>query len=88
MKRISENGDFLGLNNDSENSSDPESDVESGMLVGTRNSENRKVDIFNNFHEDVIFEENLLDGLSSWLDKLFEGTTTRYHINYWPEHMK
>ncbi|GAB0090549.1 DnaJ homolog subfamily C member 16 [Sergentomyia squamirostris] len=33
----------------------------------------------------VLFEENLLDGLSNWLDRLFEGTTHRYYINYWPD---
>ncbi|XP_053963544.1 dnaJ homolog subfamily C member 16 isoform X1 [Anastrepha ludens] len=33
----------------------------------------------------IILEENLLDGLSNWLDRLFEGSTHRYHINYWPD---
>ena len=32
-----------------------------------------------------IFEDQLLDGLQMWLDRLFEGSTYRYHINYWPE---
>ena len=32
-----------------------------------------------------IFEDQLLDGLQAWLDRLFEGSTYRYHINYWPE---
>ena len=32
-----------------------------------------------------IFEDQLLDGLPMWLDRLFEGSTYRYHINYWPE---
>ena len=32
-----------------------------------------------------IFEDQLLDGLQLWLDRLFEGSTYRYHINYWPE---
>ncbi|XP_067616103.1 dnaJ homolog subfamily C member 16 isoform X1 [Eurosta solidaginis] len=32
-----------------------------------------------------LLEENLLDGLSNWLDRLFEGSTHRYYINYWPE---
>nr|SVE75054.1 EOG090X049L [Daphnia dolichocephala] len=26
-----------------------------------------------------------LEGLPNWLDRLFEGTTQRYNINYWPE---
>ncbi|KAH9634817.1 hypothetical protein HF086_012231 [Spodoptera exigua] len=29
--------------------------------------------------------ENLLDGLENWLDRLFEGSTHRYYINYWPD---
>nr|CAH0101702.1 unnamed protein product [Daphnia galeata] len=29
--------------------------------------------------------EFALDGLSNWLDRLFEGTTQRYSINYWPD---
>ncbi|XP_030379911.1 dnaJ homolog subfamily C member 16 isoform X2 [Scaptodrosophila lebanonensis] len=33
----------------------------------------------------VLMEDNLLDGLSNWLDRLFEGTTHRYYINYWPD---
>lgn len=33
----------------------------------------------------ILLEENLLEGLSNWLDRLFEGTTHRYYINYWPE---
>ncbi|XP_022905237.1 dnaJ homolog subfamily C member 16 [Onthophagus taurus] len=35
--------------------------------------------------EDVLLEGDLLDGLPIWLDKLFEGTTQRFRINYWPE---
>ncbi|KAL5287390.1 dnajc16 family protein [Megaselia abdita] len=30
-------------------------------------------------------EENLLMGLSNWLDRLFEGMTDRYYVNYWPD---
>lgn len=33
----------------------------------------------------MLLEENLLDGLSNWLDRLFEGSTHRYYINYWPD---
>lgn len=35
--------------------------------------------------DEVLLQGNLLDGLSNWLDRLFEGTTHRYHINYWPD---
>lgn len=37
---------------------------------------------------NIVFEEHLLDGLPNWLDRLFDGTTQKYHIQYWPEHMK
>lgn len=30
-------------------------------------------------------ENKLLDGLPLWLDRLFEGSTQRYYIGYWPE---
>ncbi|XP_052750652.1 dnaJ homolog subfamily C member 16 [Galleria mellonella] len=33
----------------------------------------------------VLLQENLLDGLENWLDRLFEGSTHRYYINYWPD---
>lgn len=33
----------------------------------------------------ILLEENLLDGLSNWLDRLFEGSTHRYFINFWPD---
>lgn len=35
--------------------------------------------------EKILLEENLLDGLSNWLDRLFEGSTHRYFVNYWPD---
>ena len=36
-------------------------------------------------YSNVIFQGNLLDRLPNWLDRLFEGTTHRYYINYWPD---
>lgn len=36
-------------------------------------------------YDDVIYVENLLDGLPNWLDRLFEGMTHRYYLNYWPD---
>ena len=33
----------------------------------------------------ILLEENLLNGLSNWLDRLFEGSTHRYFVNYWPD---
>lgn len=35
--------------------------------------------------EEILLQGSLLDGLSNWLDRLFEGTTQRYYVNYWPE---
>lgn len=35
-------------------------------------------------HSDL-FTGDLLDGLENWLDRLFEGSTHRYYINYWPD---
>lgn len=34
---------------------------------------------------NVVFQGDLLDRLPNWLDRLFEGTTHRYYINYWPD---
>ena len=34
---------------------------------------------------EPITTEELLDGLPLWLDRLFEGSTQRYYISYWPE---
>ena len=73
------NGQFLGLD-DSDLSSEQESDVESGMLVATKPRVRRNGAYLNALHEEIIFEENLLDGLPTWLERLFEGSTIRYHI--------
>jgi len=64
---------------DDDDSNDSGSDIEAGILI------HRKTGTID---DEIIFEEHLLDGLSNWLDRLFEGTTQRYHIQYWPEHMK
>lgn len=40
------------------------------------------------YEPQIISEDNLLDGLSNWLDRLFEGTTQRYYVNYWPDFCK
>lgn len=69
---------------DHSDNSELDSDVESGMLVDSNHRANQIHEIY----DDVLFEKHLLDGLPNWLDRLFEGTTTRYYINYWPEHMK
>lgn len=59
--------------------SDPEAGAFLGMESETDNSECSESE------PSILLEENLLDGLSNWLDRLFEGTTHRYYINYWPD---
>nr|XP_043066068.1 dnaJ homolog subfamily C member 16 isoform X2 [Drosophila bipectinata] len=34
---------------------------------------------------NVVLEDNLLKGFDKWLDRLFDGTTHKYYINYWPD---
>lgn len=36
-------------------------------------------------HTQQFSTDFALEGLSNWLDRLFEGTTQRYNINYWPD---
>lgn len=62
---------FLGL--DSETSDGSSSDDD--MSKRHNNNDRRK----------VLLEENLLDGLPNWLERLFEGTTHRYQVGYWPD---
>ncbi|XP_021948075.1 dnaJ homolog subfamily C member 16 [Folsomia candida] len=69
------NGAFLGF--DSENSSDEQSDVERGGGLNNDTSDTPEA--------GILFTNHLLDNLSNWLDRLFEGSTHRYHINYWPD---
>ncbi|BES96863.1 DnaJ domain [Nesidiocoris tenuis] len=62
-------GAFMGF--DDNTSESDLSDVEQGKP-------NDKMD-------DVIYLDQLLDGLPMWLDRLFEGSTHRYYLNYWPD---
>ncbi|XP_969135.2 dnaJ homolog subfamily C member 16 isoform X1 [Tribolium castaneum] len=55
-----------------------EKDCESGTFIGFDSDSSES-------EEELLLQENLLDGLPNWLDRLFEGTTQRYHINYWPD---
>lgn len=54
-----------------EDSSDSEPDLEAGAQTDAN-------------APSVIPVDNLLDGLPNWLDRLFEGTTQRYYIQFWP----
>ena len=72
-------GSAMGFddNSDSEQELDPEQNVRKrNVQEGNehRTGENPKS-----------VQEHLLDGLPLWLDRLFEGSTQRYYINYWPE---
>ena len=82
-------GAFMGFDSDEleDSGSDCERDVErqpvniaTGDLTGA--GRNPLLDSPDHL---PIFEDQLLDGLQMWLDRLFEGSTYRYHINYWPE---
>lgn len=60
------------------------SDPEAGAFLGMDSSDSETST--SDFSEPkILLEENLLDGLPNWLDRLFEGTTHRYYINYWPD---
>lgn len=54
-------------------------DCESGAFIGFDSDSSDDDD------DEVLLQGNLLDGLPNWLDRLFEGSTQRYHINYWPD---
>lgn len=58
-------------------------DPEAGSFLSTHSDSDSSVSTESEPH--ILLEENLLDGLSNWLDRLFEGTTHRYYINYWPD---
>ncbi|CAG9862646.1 unnamed protein product [Phyllotreta striolata] len=55
-----------------------EVDCESGAFIGFDSDSSESDD-------GVQFQGALLNGFSNWLDRLFEGTTQRFRINYWPE---
>ncbi|XP_076663980.1 dnaJ homolog subfamily C member 16 l(3)80Fg isoform X2 [Andrena cerasifolii] len=59
-------------------------DAEAGAFIGfdSSNESDLSEDETGN---NVLYQDNLLDGLPMWLDRLFEGLTHRYYVNYWPE---
>ncbi|XP_012282592.1 dnaJ homolog subfamily C member 16 [Orussus abietinus] len=59
-------------------------DAEAGAFIGFDSSSDSELSQ-DEGENDVLYHENLLDGLSMWLDRLFEGSTHRYYINYWPD---
>lgn len=72
-------GDFMGF---SDNDSESDSDVEAGDARKDSVASDKPL---LNYYSNILFEDQLLEDLSNWLDRLFEGTTHRYHINYWPD---
>ncbi|KAG5319378.1 DJC16 protein, partial [Pseudoatta argentina] len=55
-------------------------DPETGAFIGFDSSNESDQDEGGN-----MLYQDLLDGLPMWLERLFEGLTQRYYINYWPE---
>jgi len=68
-------GAFMGFDSEDE-ISDNETDVERATAPAP---------VLDSPDHLPIFEDQLLDGLQNWMDRLFEGSTYRYHVNYWPE---
>jgi DnaJ family protein C protein 16 len=60
-------------------------DLETGAFLGFEGESDDSSDHNDVNDSKILLEENLLDGLSNWLDRLFEGSTHRYFINYWPD---
>ncbi|XP_014615687.1 PREDICTED: dnaJ homolog subfamily C member 16 isoform X1 [Polistes canadensis] len=60
-------------------------DAEAGAFIGFDSSNESDMSQDEASGDTVLYQENLLDGLPMWLDRLFEGLTHRYYINYWPE---
>lgn len=67
--------------------SSSQTDPEAGAFLGMNDESEDSDDYTGSGDMDakILLEENLLDGLSNWLDRLFEGSTHRYYINYWPD---
>lgn len=68
-------------NNSDDFSESETSDIESGNLL------NEKQNPFYS-RKTVLIDDLLLDGLTDWLDKLFNSKTHKYFINYWPNQIK
>lgn len=49
----------------------------------------RRADIKDRSSRDEVYTVgNLLERLPDWLDRMFEGQTKRYYLDFWPEEMK
>nr|SVE73486.1 EOG090X049L [Daphnia atkinsoni] len=70
-------GSFMGFDTSVEDSEN--SDVERGDTLKSSDK------VFPRFPAKRFPIEVALEGLTNWLDRLFEGTAQRYNINYWPD---
>ncbi|XP_015511328.2 dnaJ homolog subfamily C member 16 [Neodiprion lecontei] len=59
-------------------------DAEAGAFIGFDSSSDSDAS-YEEARNDVLYQDKLLDGLPMWLDRLFEGSTHRYYLNYWPD---
>ncbi|XP_063974734.1 dnaJ homolog subfamily C member 16 [Diachasmimorpha longicaudata] len=59
-------------------------DAEAGAFIGFDSSSDSDMSQ-DELDNSVLYQDRLLDGLPNWLDRLFEGSTQRYYINYWPD---
>lgn len=82
-----EAGAFIGFDssNESDLSQDEVYDRECFWFLAIVNIDNSFAYICFLQGGNILYQDNLLDGLPMWLDRLFEGLTHRYYINYWPE---
>lgn len=79
-------GAFMGLDSEIDSELDDENDVEGQReSLAAARFRSTTVPLLDSPDHLPIFEDQLLDGLQTWMDRLFEGSTYRYHINYWPE---
>ncbi|KAF7992695.1 hypothetical protein HCN44_005039 [Aphidius gifuensis] len=60
-------------------------DAEAGAFIGFDSCSDSEISQEEEVYDDVLYQDKLLDGLPNWLDRLFEGLTQRYYINYWPD---
>lgn len=80
---LSATGGFMGFESSAEDSDQSDVDLEKGDPAKPLDKK-PLLPSEHNMSEPVVLDR-MLDGLSNWLDRLFEGSTHRYYINYWPD---
>lgn len=76
-------GAFMGFDSTSDESDHSDADLEKGE-PGKPLDKKPLLPSEPNQSQPLVIEK-MLDGLSNWLDRLFEGSTHRYYVNYWPD---